>query len=234
MEAVRAYFDGGVNIQDADKIKHKVGSAYVIQSAERIEESTEKMRLKTVVKVAKVLLDDAPITQAECTAAVEAARAICGLARTGRICFDLDGHLIEDWNGKKTRTGNRMKEDCEDRWKRKTKDEEADLARISHSVSTSVLVGISDPFSAEKMTSQKHHNLGAKPKWSAHADLPYLGNDESSTTPIPPWRDKSLWLITTTRTVGGLLLEEPSRGVKQKLEELYEVYQRSMPLSMLN
>ena len=67
------------------------------------------MRWKTVVEVAKVLLDDATITQAECTAAVEAARAICCLARTGRICFDLDGHLIEDWNGNKTRTGNRMK-----------------------------------------------------------------------------------------------------------------------------
>ena len=59
------------------------------------------------------------------------------------------------------------------------RDEEADVARISHSVSTSVLVGISDSFSAEKMTSQKHHNLGAKPKWSAHADLPCMGNDES-------------------------------------------------------
>ena len=42
LEAVRAYFDGEVNIQDDDKIKHKLGSAYVIQSAERIEESTKK------------------------------------------------------------------------------------------------------------------------------------------------------------------------------------------------
>ena len=49
----------------------------MIQSAERIEESTEKMKWKTIVEVAKVLLDDATITQADCTAAVEAASAIC-------------------------------------------------------------------------------------------------------------------------------------------------------------
>ena len=71
LEAVRAYFVGGVNIQDDDKIKHKVVSAYVIQSAERIEESTEKMIWKTMVEVAKVLLGDATKTQADCTAAVE-------------------------------------------------------------------------------------------------------------------------------------------------------------------
>ena len=34
------------------------GSAQVIQSAQRIEESTEKMRWKTLVEVAKVLSDD--------------------------------------------------------------------------------------------------------------------------------------------------------------------------------
>ena len=44
-----------VNIQSDDKIKHKVGSAYVIQIAERIEESTQKMKWKTSVDVAKVL-----------------------------------------------------------------------------------------------------------------------------------------------------------------------------------
>ena len=47
----------------------------MIQSAERIEECTEKMKWKPNVEVAKVLLDDATITQAECTAAVEAAKA---------------------------------------------------------------------------------------------------------------------------------------------------------------
>ena len=75
-----------------------------------------------------MLPDDATITQAECTAAVETARVICFLARTGRNCFDLDKNLIEDWNGNKTRTGNRMREDYEGRWKRKTKDEEKDAA----------------------------------------------------------------------------------------------------------
>ena len=72
VEAVRSIFDGGVNIQCYDKIKHKVGSAFVMQIDERIEESTQKMKWKTIVEVAKVLPDDATITQAECTAVVEA------------------------------------------------------------------------------------------------------------------------------------------------------------------
>ena len=76
LEAVSFFFDGGVNIQYDDKIKHKVWSAYVIQPAERIEESAEKVKWKTIFEVAKVLPDDATITQAECTDAVEAARAI--------------------------------------------------------------------------------------------------------------------------------------------------------------
>ena len=72
------------------------------------------------------------------------------------------------------------------------------------------------------MTSPKHYKLGAKPKWSAHADGPCMSGDESSTTPDPPWRDKSLWRITTTKTMEGLLPEEPNRGVKQKFEGLCE------------
>ena len=92
-----------------------------------------------------------------------------------------------------------MKEDYEGRWKSKTKDEEEDDPRISHSVSISVLVGISDTFSVDEMTSQKHDKLGAKPKRSAHADLPCMNCDVSSTTPNPPWRDRSLWRITTTK-----------------------------------
>ena len=39
---------------------------------------------------------------------------------------------------------------------------------------------------------KQHYKLGARPKWSAHADWPNMSED-SSTTPIPPWRDKSLW-----------------------------------------
>ena len=46
-------------------------------------------------------------------------------------------------------------------------------------------------------------------------------SDESSATPIPPWREKSRWRITT-KNVEGRMSEEPSRGVKQKFEGLYE------------
>ena len=55
-----------------------------------------------MAEVAKVLPDDATITQAETTAA--AARAMCCLVQTGQIVFDLDGNLIEEWdkNAKKT------------------------------------------------------------------------------------------------------------------------------------
>ena len=85
-------------------------------------------------------------------------------------------------------------------------------------------VEISDSGSVEEM-SQKHFKLGAKPKWSAHADWPNLSED-SSATPIPPWRDKSLWRIITTKTVEGLLSEQPSQGVKEKFEGLYEALSR--------
>ena len=77
IEAVRSFFDGGVSAECNAQIQIKVGSAFVIQIAERIEESTEKMKWKTIVEVAKVLPDDATITHAECTAAVEGARALC-------------------------------------------------------------------------------------------------------------------------------------------------------------
>ena len=38
---------------------------------------THKMKRRTIIEVAKILLDNATVTQAKCTAAVEAARAIC-------------------------------------------------------------------------------------------------------------------------------------------------------------
>ena len=128
VEAVRSFFDGGAHIQCDDKIKNKVGSAFVIQIPERIEESTEKMKWKTIVEVTKALPDDATITQAECTAAVQAARAICCLARTGCICFDLDGNLIEDCSRNRAKTRNKMEEDVEGRWKK----EEEKISRLSH------------------------------------------------------------------------------------------------------
>ena len=80
-----------------------MGSAFVLQIAERIEEDTHKMTWRTVVVFSYMFPDDATVMQAECTVAVEAASAICHLARTGCICFDLDGNLIEDNN--KTRQG---------------------------------------------------------------------------------------------------------------------------------
>ena len=55
IEAVRAYFDGGVSRQEDWKLQHKVGSAYVIQTSERIEEAAEKIEWTTTIEVAKVL-----------------------------------------------------------------------------------------------------------------------------------------------------------------------------------
>ena len=66
------------------------------------------MKWRTIIEVAKILSDDATVTQAECTAAVEAARAICCLARTGSISFDLDGNLIADCSRNKTKKRNNM------------------------------------------------------------------------------------------------------------------------------
>ena len=116
------------------------------------------MKWRTIVEVAKILPDDAIVTQAECTAAVRAARAICCLARTGSICFDLDGNLIEDSSRNKTRKRNKMKDDFQGRWKK----EEEEISRLSHSLLSSVHVDISDSGSAEEM-SQKHYKLGSNP-----------------------------------------------------------------------
>ena len=113
------------------------------------------MKWKTINEVAKILPDGATVTQAECTAAVEAARAICCLARTGIICLDLAGNLIEDCSRNKTKKRNIMKDDFKGRW-RKEKDE---ISRLSHSLSSSVHVDISHPGSVEEM-SQKHYKLG--------------------------------------------------------------------------
>ena len=76
------------------------------------------MKLKTIIEVAKILPDDATVTQADCTAAVWAARAICCLARTGSICFDLDGNLIEACSRNKTKKRNKMKDDFEGGWRK--------------------------------------------------------------------------------------------------------------------
>ena len=94
-----------------------MGSAYVIQVAERIEEDMHQMKWRTVIEVAKILPNDATVTQAECTAAVEAAKSICYLTRTGCVCMDLDWNLIEDYSKNKTRKRDEMEEDFEGRWK---------------------------------------------------------------------------------------------------------------------
>ena len=58
IEAVRSFSDGGVSSECNAQIKNKVGSAFVIQIVERIEEHIDKMKWKTIVEVAKILVDD--------------------------------------------------------------------------------------------------------------------------------------------------------------------------------
>ena len=116
------------------------------------------MKWRTITEVAKIPPDNATETQTECTAAVEAARAICCLARTGSICFGLDGNLIEDSSRNTTKKRNKMKDDFEGGWR----EEEEEISRLSRSHSSSVHVDISDSGSVEEM-SQKHYKLGQNP-----------------------------------------------------------------------
>ena len=101
--------------QDDHNVKYKVGSGYVIQTSERIEEVVAKMCWKTSVKVAKTLPKEATITQAETTAAVK---------ELSVLWFTLDASLLtstETWywdeNGKTNR--NWMKDHTRKRHKRK-------------------------------------------------------------------------------------------------------------------
>ena len=105
IEPVRSFFDGGVSSGGNSSSKNKKGSACVIQVAERIEEYASQMKWKTIIEVARVLPNDASVTQAECTATVKAAKAVCCSARTGNMCFDLDGKLIEEYKNKTRRKG---------------------------------------------------------------------------------------------------------------------------------
>ena len=63
-------------------------------------------------------------------------------------------------------------------WRKK---EEEEVARLSHSLSSSVHVDTSDSGSVEEM-SQKHYKLVAKSMWSAHADWPDLSAVEREVT----------------------------------------------------
>ena len=60
IEAVREVFGGASSGCDAS-VRNKVGSAYVIQVAERIEEDMHQMEWKTFVEVAKILPDGATV-----------------------------------------------------------------------------------------------------------------------------------------------------------------------------
>ena len=125
--------------QEADRLTHvargkgATWNSYVIERGARVE------AVRSCFDCAKILTVDATVMQAECTAAVEAARAICCLARAGCICLDLDGKLIEDYNENKTRKRNEMKADSEGRWKKKE-----EISRPSHSLSSSFQVDICD------------------------------------------------------------------------------------------
>ena len=110
---MRSFFDGGVSSECNSSTKNKVGSAYVIQVAERIEEDAHQIKWKTIIEVARILVNDATVTQAECTAAVEAAKAVCCLARTGSIWSDLDGKLIDDYKNCKNNTSKDLFSRCE-------------------------------------------------------------------------------------------------------------------------
>ena len=205
------------------KVKHKVGSACVIQASERIEEAAEKMEWRKV-EVAKVFPYDATITQAETIAAVEAARAICCLVQTGQIIFDLEGNLIDEW----TKTLKGLKTGWKRTLKRETQkklDDEnfVSATDISHSDSASLPAVIWASISAKEMTSSRYFKLGARTTRALPAPTQPCPNCGDPT--IPPWRDKSLWTITTTEIVG-LLTEDPSSGSKKKMEELCEMMKK--------
>ena len=181
---------------------------------------------RTTVEVAKVLPGDATITQAETAAAVEAARATSCRAQTGQIIFGLDGNLIEEWDKNAKWTKNRMKEHTEERRKRKLADEDfASSTDNSHSHSASLSAVISESISAKVMTSSRYFKLGARPKWTTQP-APTQPCPNCGETTIPPWRPKPVWRITSTKTVEGLLTENPSNGSKQKTEELCEMMKK--------
>ena len=149
------------------------------------------------------LSDDATITQTETAAAVEAAKA-------GQIIFDVDGNMSEEWE-KTQRTKIRMKEDTEERQKRR-RDDNIFLVLMTFRAASK---------SANEMTNSKFFTLGAKPKWTAQPPsirpCPNCGDPS-----LPPWREKSLWRITTTKTTGQLS-EKQFRGSKKKTDELCEM-----------
>ena len=185
--------------------------------SERIDKAAEKMEWRTIIEVAKVLSDDATITQAETAAAVEPAKAICFLIRNGQVIFDLDGNLIEEWY-KNTKKGRRSG------LKRiRRKDTKEDVTTKKHPCSLSLFeitlcIPSHSHFCLEfskRDDSSTLFKMGAKPKWTAQ--LPSIQPCPNCGDPsLPPWRDKYRWRITTTKTVEGPLSEKRSRGAKEE------------------
>ena len=73
------------------------------------------------------------------------------------------------------------------------------------------------------MTKSRDFKSGARTKWTAQL-APVQPCPNCGDTTIPPWRDNSLWRITTTKTVEGP--ENPSSGSKKKTEELCEIMKK--------
>ena len=138
---------------------------------------------------------------------------------------------METWsrngtNMQKNDKKNRMKEDTEERCKRKLNDENyVSATDISHSISPPLLAFISASISAKEMTSSRCVKLGARPKWTAQR-APTQPRPNCGDTAIPPWRHTSLWRITTTKTVEGRLSENTSSGSKKKSAELCEIMKK--------
>ena len=67
--------------------------------------------------------------------------------------------------------------------------------------------------------------MGARPKWTAQVapiqPCPNCGDIHRGET------NESLWRITTTKTVDGLLTENQSSGSKKKMEELSEMMKKT-------
>ena len=70
----------------------------------------------------------------------------------------------------------------------------------------------------KEMDSARHFKLGVRPKWPRQA-TPSQPCPSCGETVVPPWRDKSLWRVTSTKTVEGLLSEKPFYESTKMMEE---------------
>ena len=124
------FFVGGVNIQYDDKIKHKVESAHVIQSAERIEECTEKWSGKQMSRLRQSFLMVNNNSSRVHSCSWGSKSAIYCLARIGCMCFDLDGNLIEQ--GQETEWRKTVKADGREKQKTKKRRLQDSHTRYRH------------------------------------------------------------------------------------------------------